>query len=661
MKDLRFAVCAALTLVLGRWGLPVRAEEPPAAAMRERAGRWLAAWLSDGGNARVEDLAVAVGALSRLDARGPAGAVSRGRAALRGLIAAGRLDQEASGAAPWLALLALEGSGDSEDEAAARRVKDKALGDRTAKEDWGRDLGGGDEGTREALKFLSAARTNVLTRGALTGQDPYEDDLELHRLAGGPIDAREAYGRLVAAAGSNQWPPADGWPWRGGGEVYRLHLAARVLARYRSPRLVTGDGQALEWPKALVERLRASWSEREGAFADAPGGTASPVATASGVLALEALAPWTGLEALLGEAESAEPSRPAELRKDCVDCHRELQPGLVVAWEESVHREAGVGCDACHGANHSRTFRENGRVSARVCGACHERQTAELAGSRHAAAESNMLASALFRATPAAAREACFGCHRIGAAHTDGSRGSCNFCHPGHGFSAAVAREPEACTGCHAGEDHPQDTAYWTSKHGALYARDRDSRRSPTCVTCHQPRGAHGDGFGITLGGSGKGGVLAGESAPIPLRVVSPEAFAERRAAMVAVCGECHSSRFSEEHLRKADEVKRAGTLLLGEAAEVLKGLDAEWLLGARGARFALGGEQVRLGPGEPGAEVLNLFYDMWRIHYAQTWKGAYHSSPSVAGRRGLAAGLDHDLEAIGAAAERLRAAARGK
>jgi hypothetical protein len=39
--------------------------------------------------------------------------------------------------------------------------------------------------------------------------------------------------------------------------------------------------------------------------------------------------------------------------KNCITSHRTLALGIVVQWEKSKHKEAKVGCDICHGSDHS--------------------------------------------------------------------------------------------------------------------------------------------------------------------------------------------------------------------------------------------------------------------------------------------------------------------
>jgi hypothetical protein len=351
----------------------------------------------------------------------------------------------------------------------------------------------------------------------------------------------------------------------------------------------------------------------------------------------------------------ATPRDAEELRASCETCHASLHPSLVAQWRDSRHRRERADCVSCHGDNHSKIFREAGRVPVNVCGECHARSVAEFALSRHAHAEATLLDSPLFAATSQADRANCMGCHRIGERGTGPAPGNCNYCHPGHAFSAARAREPEACTVCHTGQDYPQDEAYRLSKHGALWEQTRDDAVAPTCATCHQPGGRHDDGFGLTLGVSGSGALLEGEPAPFPMRTLSASEFAERRAAMVAVCAQCHSSRLVEQSLREADQIKREGDALLREAVGLLEGLHAQGLLGQDPTTpLRLGPDQLRPDPASPGAAALERFYEMWRFHFATSWKGAYHQSHSIANLRSRP-GLREDLQLLRAEAERLR------
>lgn len=41
------------------------------------------------------------------------------------------------------------------------------------------------------------------------------------------------------------------------------------------------------------------------------------------------------------------------LAQDCVGCHEKATPGAVMDWKTSLHAEADIGCDSCHGGQHS--------------------------------------------------------------------------------------------------------------------------------------------------------------------------------------------------------------------------------------------------------------------------------------------------------------------
>lgn len=509
--------------------------------------------------------------------------------------------------------------------------------------------GAGSTSVDRALKFLrgGSIRKNDMPSIALS-----PTDFEASSFAGGLLPRRAAREFILKNYGELALTQAFSLPELG--SLQNLHLAARVLASYRSPRIRTQPGDPRLWPQDFRDMLLQQWDLRSLAPT-----AAARNDTAAALLLLDVLEPWRVIvdQEVLDSASEAEPTRYAVNDANCAECHRRLNPGLVYQWQSSTHSAKDVGCAGCHGTNHSQIFREKGRVSPRVCGKCHEAAWQEFAGSPHALAEQTLLESALFAATPQAQRDTCHACHAVGRRHTDGSQGSCNYCHTGHRFMASDAIEPGACTGCHTGDDYPQDLAYWASKHGAVYRKTRDTKVSPTCSTCHHPGGTHRGGVGITIGGIGVGGILGEDSsAPIPMQHVSAADFAQGRATMVEVCTQCHSSRFSEEELRRADRLKAYGTSLLAEAAEILRELHGDGLIAALGdaGELELGGHQVRISGEIRGAELLNRFYDMWRYHYTSTWKGAYHSSPTVANLKSRP-GLENDLDWIRHHAAKLR------
>ena len=304
----------------------------------------------------------------------------------------------------------------------------------------------------------------------------------------------------------------------------------------------------------------------------------------------------------------------SEETKECVKCHQKNNPGITQEWGKSKHYGANVGCYECHAA-------EKGDVDAYIhddkkvkksisilvtpkdCGVCHEKAAKEMTGSRHAKAghildsldnllaevvEGNrgMVTAGFPGGNSAAAVNGCWQCHGskvkvledgqldpatypntgIGRINPDGSEGSCSACHSRHGFSAALAREPDNCGKCHLGPDHPQKEIYEESKHGIAFKAYRDEMNldsskwvvgvdytaAPTCATCHmgatrkQPS-SHNVGDRISWT----------NRPPISVRPEVMDAkmglesanlkWDKRRSNMKDVCNACHS----EDHTDK--------------------------------------------------------------------------------------------------------------
>jgi hydroxylamine dehydrogenase len=91
-------------------------------------------------------------------------------------------------------------------------------------------------------------------------------------------------------------------------------------------------------------------------------------------------------------------SVPASSR-ECVECHAEENPGIIVHWEGSTHAERGVGCIECHRAtvDEADSYLHHGAqiatiVTPRDCARCHDHEASEFAQSHHSSA-GNILAS----------------------------------------------------------------------------------------------------------------------------------------------------------------------------------------------------------------------------------------------------------------------------
>jgi hypothetical protein len=241
---------------------------------------------------------------------------------------------------------------------------------------------------------------------------------------------------------------------------------------------------------------------------------------------------------------------PAELTKqtlECLECHRDENPGMYQQWGAGKHFRANVGCFECHSAarGDSDLLRDGIHdaysistiVSPTDCARCHTKEVDEFVNSHHSkggrimGSLDNFLAEVVegnndFR-TPAfpdgvsaAAVNGCWQCHGsvvkvdaktgrldpatwpntgIGRVNPDGSEGSCTACHQRHEFSAEQSRHPDNCGKCHLGPDHPQKEIYEESKHGIAFASNEDDMNmdsakwivgedytaAPTCATCH--------------------------------------------------------------------------------------------------------------------------------------------------------------------------------
>ncbi len=280
----------------------------------------------------------------------------------------------------------------------------------------------------------------------------------------------------------------------------------------------------------------------------------------------------------------------------CMTCHKKQTTGLYNQWFNSAHALHGVTCLDCHaaGRNDADAFDHYGAsiatlVTPKDCGRCHPKEAAEVEKSHHAKAgqilESNDAYLAHVAGGYPAAIQGCESCHGakmiidrtsknklspktwpnsgIGRINPDGSMGSCNACHSRHSFSKAQARQPEACSKCHLGPDHPQKEVYEESKHGNAYythidqmnlQADRwvvgvDYFEAPTCATCHMSAAEKqpvthdvGDRISWTLR---------------PAVSTKLDNWQKKRDNMKDVCNACHGSQFVEGHYHQYDSTVR--------------------------------------------------------------------------------------------------------
>jgi hydroxylamine dehydrogenase len=336
-----------------------------------------------------------------------------------------------------------------------------------------------------------------------------------------------------------------------------------------------------------------------------------------------------------------------------------------------------VGCYECHSRNpekHKDNFEHMGFminvvVSPGDCKTCHPVEVMQFSGSKKAHANKNLMANPLYHALvnaitglkkPASGsivteepsektlHESCLGCHGttvevkgmkritvasgeitvpdltnwpnqgVGRENPDNSTGACTACHPRHGFSIEVARQPYTCAQCHLEPDVPAWDVYKESKHGNIFfSKEREwdlnavpwtvgrDFKAPTCAVCHNslivsPSGAviaertHNFGarlwvrlFGLIYSHaqprSGDTTVIRNKDGlPLPTAFTGASASEflidrqeqeKRLSAMKTLCNGCHGTDWINGHFAKlassieeTDAMTRTATSLMLEA-----------------------------------------------------------------------------------------------
>lgn len=299
----------------------------------------------------------------------------------------------------------------------------------------------------------------------------------------------------------------------------------------------------------------------------------------------------------------------------CMSCHRVESPGIYNQWYMSKHARNEITCIDCHQADETDAdaFLHNGVYIATLvtpsdCGMCHDKEAGEVDDSYHAKAGLILESADAYLAHVAAgepvAITGCESCHGakvkidpdspnklstkswpnsgIGRLNPDGSKGACSACHTRHTFSAAQARQPESCSKCHLGPDHPQKEVYEESKHGNAYYTNIDEMNlkddewivghdyfvAPTCATCH-----------ISATEDMEATHDVGQRIAWTLRPpVSKhkDDWQAKRDNMKRVCVNCHASSFAEGHFHQFDAVVRLYNEKFAEPATELMNLVRE-------------------------------------------------------------------------------------
>lgn len=345
----------------------------------------------------------------------------------------------------------------------------------------------------------------------------------------------------------------------------------------------------------------------------------------------------------------------------CMTCHKEKSPGLYKQWYSSQHAVHKVTCLDCHRAEKGDkdAFHHEGALIATLvtpkdCSRCHEKEAREVENSYHATAglilESQDAYMAHVAGGEPVAIMGCENCHGakvkidhnspnklsrkswpnsgIGRLNPDDSKGSCNACHTRHLFSKAQARQPEACSKCHLGPDHPQKEVYEESKHGNAYYTNIDKMNldsdswvvgidyfdAPTCATCHMSatpamKATHDVGTRISW-------TLR------PAISEKKENWQTRRMNMKQVCVNCHGSTFADGHYYQYDAlVNLYNEKFAKPAGEIMK---------------IIANKKLLENPASFGNKIEWTYWELWHHEGRRARHGASMMGPDYTWWHGL-------------------------
>ncbi|HEY1501987.1 MAG TPA: multiheme c-type cytochrome [Acidobacteriaceae bacterium] len=365
----------------------------------------------------------------------------------------------------------------------------------------------------------------------------------------------------------------------------------------------------------------------------------------------------------------------------CAECHARLQYSVVHEYELSAHAKKNVNCLDCHQPAEGQQKKDHhgfviaAHLTAGNCRSCHEAIYQEFLRSRHAApswgaiygekglrpeqvAFSEQYQPGGTRRPPhpfvtaegsSAMISGCEQCHAIGKPNDDGTIGTCTACHSRHTSSVELARLPSTCGQCHMGPDHSQMEIYNESKHGLMFAAQRNllnlnapprtlTTRDmfvPTCATCHM---------------SGINGLKVTHDPSDRLSWFLASAISTRRpnylraqAAMKQVCEQCHTQTTIDRVYDQADQVIATTNARVQHAQDIVNGLRADGSL-----------------TGAPFSNPIDfVYFDLWHYDGRTSKHGAFMGGADFVQWHGNYPMLQKTVELEHAAAELRREHAR--
>ncbi len=390
----------------------------------------------------------------------------------------------------------------------------------------------------------------------------------------------------------------------------------------------------------------------------------------------------------------------AQEAQECAECHEKETPNIVSDWQNSRHHENDIGCETCHGTEHTTAddADEARFASPDTCNECHPDRVDQYKRGKHAMAWSAAQAMPTTHWQPMVilqGMEGCTGCHAIGIKDDETLKklekegveyglSACDACHTRHTFSTREASQPQACRTCHMGMDHPQWEMYESSKHGVRYLLRQtgvvsEEMAAPTCQTCHMDGGDHevrtawgflavrlpmpeDEEWAADRATVLKGlGVLSPAGNPTDrLEVVkaadvarlTEEAFQKEREEMLGICQRCHSRNFARTELEKGDQMIRVADGLMAESIREVADLYQKGIL-EKPENYAFAYPDLLTFHDAPTGIETRLWL-MFLKHRMRTFQGSFHQNPDYALWYGWSE-MVRDRNAIKESAARLR------
>ena len=306
--------------------------------------------------------------------------------------------------------------------------------------------------------------------------------------------------------------------------------------------------------------------------------------------------------------------------QSCEECHEKTTPRIFREHMEGEHGKIGVSCADCHGNDHRAMPTATARAA---CGQCHPDETAQFLASGHSRTWENMANRILYSRQPEVIRRnSCEACHAIGYGDDDGR---CDFCHSKHSFSKKEAADPQTCSPCHMGPDHPQMEAY---RHSAQHFTPA------TCAGCHMPADNHNAGENLEQLRKG---------------FIEPE------------CTKCHDATFISQWLQGAAIVQEQGRQYLASGLQIISMLRDKGRLhpDPRAAIPTPETDQEAESGAHPfyygdTSRAERLYFDLQRYLQEHDVQGAYHQDFQLAAYDVLLA-MQRQLEELQAEARLLQ------